>query len=262
MKAPPCDDFPDRTQRPRLHAATVREPAPVSFYSPLPLVSTVKLYVDTADTDRIRECVNLGVIDGVTTNPAIVANGDRSYREVVSAVDDLIDGPVFVQVIADDVEGMVREARTYQSWATDVVAKIPATRSGYEALDRLRGDGIPAGITVVFSVEQAVLAAKNDAAFVAPYVGRLTDAGVDGVEIVRRIQRIYDTYGFDTDVLAASIRTTRQATDLYDAGVDAITMSPDLLDAHVSTPETADSLAGFESVWDEQDATKTDRGNQ
>lgn len=222
----------------------------------------MRLYVDTVDTNRIHECVNLGVVDGVTTNPAIVANSDRSYREVVSTVNDVIDGPVFVQVIADDVEGMIQEANTYQSWATDVVVKIPATRSGYEALDRLRANGIPAGITVVFSVEQAVLAAKNDAAFVAPYVGRLTDSGADGVEIVRRIQRIYDTYGFETDVLAASIRTTQQATDLYDAGVDAITMSPDLLEAHVSTPETDESLASFESVWNEQDATETDRGNQ
>lgn len=222
----------------------------------------MKFYVDTADTDRIRECVNLGVVDGVTTNPAIVANSDRSYREVVSSVDDVIDGPVFVQVIADEVDEMIQEAETYQSWATDVVVKIPATRSGYEALSRLRADGIPAGITVVFSAEQAVLAAKNDATFVAPYVGRLTDSGADGIEVVRRIQRIYDTYGFETDVLAASIRTTQQATDLYEAGVDSITMSPDLLDAHVSTPETGDSLAGFESVWNERDATKTEPGNE
>lgn len=209
----------------------------------------MKLYVDTADLDRIREAATLGVVDGVTTNPAIVAETDRSYRTAVEAIADTVDGPVFVQVIAGDVDGMVREARGYQQWGDDVVAKIPATRAGFEALARLRAEGVPAGVTVVFSAEQAVLAAKNDATFVAPYVGRLDDAGEDGVATVRRIQQIYDAYGFGTDVLAASIRNTTQAVALYEAGVDAVTMSPSVLDAHVGHPKTDEGVAGFDAAW-------------
>ncbi|MBX0323207.1 fructose-6-phosphate aldolase [Halomicroarcula sp. F13] len=209
----------------------------------------MNLYIDTADRDRIADAVALGVVDGVTTNPSIVAEAGLEYREAVTAIADLVEGPVFAQVVADDVDGMVREARGYQEWADDVVAKIPATRQGFEALARLREAGVPAGTTVVFSVEQAVLAAKNDASFVAPYVGRLDDAGEDGVETVRRIQSMYDTYGFETDVLAASIRNTTQAVALYEAGVDAVTLSPDVLYDHVPHPKTDEGVAGFAAAW-------------
>jgi|AntDeeMinimDraft_4_1070355.scaffolds.fasta_scaffold00099_36 transaldolase len=210
----------------------------------------MELYVDTADVEAVREYAAMGVVDGVTTNPSIVADDGRPYREVVGAVDRELDGPVFAQVVAETADGMVEEARAYQEWGDEVVAKIPATRDGFEALHRLREAGVPAGITVVFSVEQAMLAAKNDATFVAPYVGRIEDAGDDGVGTVERIQAVFDAYGFSTDVLAASIRTTRQATECYAVGVDSITMGPDVLSAHVSTPETDESLAGFAEDWD------------
>ncbi|MFC4360399.1 transaldolase family protein [Halobium salinum] len=209
----------------------------------------MKLYVDTADVDRIRDVAALGVVDGVTTNPSIVAEAGVGYREAVESVADTVDGPVFAQTIAADVDGMVREGRAYQAWADEVVVKLPATREGFAALARLRADGVPAGTTVVFSAEQAVLAAKNDASFVAPYVGRLDDAGADGVGAVERICRIYDAQGFETDVLAASVRNTTQALALYEAGVDAVTMSPDVLEAHVGHPKTAEGMAGFEAAW-------------
>lgn len=209
----------------------------------------MELYVDTADVEAVREYVAMGVVDGVTTNPSIVADDGRSYREVVGALDRELDGPVFAQVVAESADGMVEEATAYQEWGDEVVAKIPATRDGFEALHRLREADVPAGATVVFSVEQAMLAAKNDATFVAPYVGRIEDAGDDGVGTVERIQAAFDAYGFSTDVLAASIRTTRQATACYAVGVDSITMGPDVLSAHVSTPETEASLAGFAEDW-------------
>lgn len=209
----------------------------------------MNLYLDTGEVARVREAAALGVVDGVTTNPSLVAATGRRYRDVVEDVAATIDGPIFVQVIDDDADGMVREARAYEEWAPEVVAKIPATLAGFEALARLRDDGIPAGTTVVFSVEQAVLAAKNDASFVAPYVGRLDDGGADGVETVGRIQAIYDRYGFETEVLAASVRNATQAVSLYEAGVDAVTMAPDLLEAHVDHPKTADGVAGFAADW-------------
>ncbi|WP_284011425.1 transaldolase family protein [Haloarcula pelagica] len=213
----------------------------------------MNLYIDTASPEQIRAADRLCGIDGVTTNPSLVAGTDRQYREVVETAAGITDGPVFAQVLAEDADGMVREARGYQEWADHVVAKIPATRSGFEALGRLRADGVPAGTTVVFTVEQAVLAAKNDATFVAPYVGRIDDSGADGLATTRRIQSAFDAQGFETEVLAASIRNTTQATALYEAGVDAITMSPSVLDAHVDCPETDESVAGFAAAWGDRD---------
>lgn len=213
----------------------------------------MKLYLDTASPERIRAADRLGVVDGVTTNPAIVADTDRRYRDVVETAAGIVDGPVFAQVVSEDADEMVREARGYRAWADHVVAKLPATRPGLEALARLRADEVPAGTTVVFSAEQAVLAAKNDATFVAPYVGRIDDAGADGLAATRRIQSTFDAQGFETDVLAASIRNTTQATALYEAGVDAITMAPSVLDAHLDHPETEDSVAGFAAAWGDRD---------
>ena len=213
----------------------------------------MNIYVDTASPEDIRAATELGVVDGVTTNPSIVAGTDRRYADVVETGAEIVEGPVFAQVLADDADGMVREGRGYRDWAAEVVVKLPATRPGYEALRRLRSDGVPAGTTVVFSVEQAVLAAKNGATFVAPYVGRIDDSGADGVATTRRIQSIVDTQGFDTEVLAASIRNTTQATALYEAGIDAITLAPSVLDAHVEHPRTAESVAGFAAAWGGRD---------
>lgn len=152
----------------------------------------MRLYIDTASAAAVAEYRPYGVIDGVTTNPSLAAAEDTSYRETVERLATVTDGPLFVQVLAEDADGMVAEARAYDEWADNVRVKIPATAPGYEALDRLRSEGIDAGITVLFSVPQAVLAAKNDATFVAPSVGRLEDAGEDGTtaHAVRRFARI------------------------------------------------------------------------
>lgn len=213
----------------------------------------MNIYIDTASPEHIRAADRLCGVDGVTTNPSIVAETDRRYRDVVETAAEIIDGPVFAQVLAEDADGMVREARGYQDWADHVIAKIPATRPGFEALGRLRADGIPAGTTVVFTVEQAVLAAQNDATFVAPYVGRIDDSGSDGLATTRRIQSLFDAQASETEVLAASIRNTTQATALYEAGIDAVTVSPSVLDAHVDCPETDESVAGFAAAWGDRD---------
>ena len=214
----------------------------------------MNIYIDTASPEQIRTAERRFQVDGVTTNPSIVAETDRRYKNIVETAGEITDGPVFAQVLAESVDGMVREARGYRDWADDVVAKIPATRAGFEALGRLRADGVPAGATVVYTVEQAVLAAKNDATFVAPYVGRIDDSGADGIATTRRIQSIFDAQGFETEVLAASIRNTTQATALYESGIDAITMSPAVLDAHVDSSETAESVAGFAAAWGDRDS--------
>jgi transaldolase len=213
----------------------------------------VNVYIDTASPEQIRAADRLCGLDGVTTNPSIVAETDHRYRDVVETAAEIVDGPVFAQVLAEDADEMVREAYGYQDWADDVIAKIPATRPGFEALGRLRSDGVPAGVTVVFTAEQAVLAAQNNATFVAPYVGRIDDAGADGLATTRRIQSMFDTQGFETEVLAASIRNTTQATALYECGIDAITLSPAVLESHIDSPETAESVAGFAAAWGDRD---------
>jgi transaldolase len=218
----------------------------------------VRLYIDTAAPEQIRAADTLCRIDGVTTNPSIVAETDRPYREVVETAAELTGKPVFAQVLAEDADEMVREGRGYRDWADDVVVKVPATRSGFEAIDRLREHGVPAGATAVFTVEQAVVAAKNDATFVAPYVGRVDDAGGDGVRTARRIQSIFDEQGFSTEVLAASIRNTTQATALYEAGVDAITTAPSVLTAHLDAPGTEESVAEFAAAWDDRGSPLTE----
>jgi transaldolase len=210
------------------------------------------LYVDTANLELIRDYIEYGVVDGVTTNPSIIASTDGTYHETVESIGELVDGSVFVQVIAENMPGMVAQAKAYDSWTDDVIVKIPATRAGYEALDQVRAEGIQAGITVVFSVPQALLAAKNDATFVAPYVGRLTDAGEDGVDATLAIQEMFDTYGYDTEVLAANIRNRHQATQLYQVGVDAITLPPDVFEAQFDHHKTDESLVGFHEAWGER----------
>lgn len=209
----------------------------------------MRLYIDTASEEEAREFARYGFVDGVTTNPSLVSSEGVSYRDAVERLSDATDGPVFAQVIAEGADEMVTEGRTYDAWADDVVVKIPATPDGYEALSRLRQDGIAAGITVLFSVPQAVLAAKNDATFVAPYVGRLYDAGEDGLDVVTGIQEAFDAYGFDTEVLAASIRNRTQAAEIYRAGVDAVTLPPALLADHFDHHKTTAGLDGFRADW-------------
>lgn len=209
----------------------------------------MRLYIDTASETTVQSFAQYGFLDGITTNPSLVAAEGLSYRETIDRLSGLIDGPVFAQVLARDADGMVEEGRTYASWAEDVIIKIPATPAGYEALNRLRSEGVAAGITVLFSVPQAILAAKNDATFVAPYVGRLTDAGEDGIDVVTGIQEAFDAYGFETEVLAASVRNGRQATGLYRAGVDAITLPELTLKDHFEHHKTTAGIEGFEADW-------------
>ncbi len=209
----------------------------------------MQLYIDTASESDVREFATYGIIDGVTTNPSLVASEGISYRETIERLSAVTDGPVFAQVISSDADSMVTEGRAYDGWGENVVIKIPATPAGYEALTRLRADGIQAGITVLFSIPQAILAAKNDATFVAPYVGRLDDAGENGLEVVTGIQEAFDTYGFETEVLAASVRTRTQTTSLYRAGVDAITLPPATLADQFTHHKTDEGLEGFEADW-------------
>lgn len=209
----------------------------------------MRVYIDSADVDAVRTAHELGLDDGVTTNPSLVAGTDRRYREVVSDLDAFVDGPISVEVVATDDEGMLREAREYDTWGEGVVVKFPMTRAGMRALRRADDEGIDSNVTLVFSANQALLAAKNGATMVSPFVGRLDDVGHDGMGLVEAIRELYDAHGFDTEVLAASIRHPRHVKRAALAGADAVTVPPAVADAMFAHPKTDEGLASFLDDW-------------
>lgn len=212
-------------------------------------VYLMRLYLDTADPTAVHEAARTGLIDGVTTNPSILAESDRNSRETVDVLREETEGEIFVQTLGQTAEEMVEQGSEFASWDSNLVVKLPATRAGFAALHRLRSADVPAGITVVYTVAQGVLAAKADATFVAPYVGRITDSGEDGVAIAGAIQQAVDRHGFEAEVVAASVRTVDQATRLYERGLDAMTLAPAVFAAHFEEDRTVEDVREFEAIW-------------
>lgn len=213
----------------------------------------MKFFIDTANVSDIRTAHELGLVDGVTTNPSLVASTDREYRDIVTEIDAFVDGPISVEVIATDPERMVAEAREYDTWGENIVVKFPMTRDGVTALKRATEAGIESNVTLVFSPNQALIAAKNGATYVSPFLGRLDDVGSDGVEMLGEIRTIYDQYGFDTDVLAASIRHPRHVKEVAKLGADVATLPPAVLDQLFDHPKTDDGVERFEADWGDRD---------
>jgi transaldolase len=214
----------------------------------------MKFFIDTADVSSVRQAAQLGLVDGVTTNPSLVAATDREYRDVVTELDGFVDGPISVEVVATETEAMVREAREYDTWGENVVVKFPMTRSGMEALVRAGQEGIESNVTLVFSPNQALLAAKNGATFVSPFVGRLDDVGADGMEMVAEIAEIYDAHGFETEILVASVRHPRHVKQAAKLGADVATLPPSVLDQLFDHPKTDEGLRAFLDDWGDRDS--------
>lgn len=166
----------------------------------------MKLFVDTAEIEEIRAAAKWGIIDGVTTNPTLIARSGRDFREVIDDIRSLIDGDISAEVIATDTAGMVEEAREIATWGSNVVVKIPLTEEGIAAVAQVSKKGIRTNVTLCFSVGQALMAAKAGATYVSPFIGRLDEIGVDGVGLIADIVEVYTNYGYKTQVLAASIR--------------------------------------------------------
>lgn len=213
----------------------------------------MQLFIDTADVAQVRTAHELGFVDGVTTNPSLVADTDREYRDVIRELDTFVDGPISVEVIATDWEEMLTEAREYDTWADDVAVKFPMTRDGMRALRHATSEGIDSNVTLVFSPNQALLAAKNGATFVSPFLGRLDDVGGDGVETLHEIRTIYDEQGYDTQILAASIRHPHHVKRVAQLGADAVTLPPSVLDQLFDHPKTDEGLAAFLDDWGDRD---------
>ncbi len=212
----------------------------------------MKFFVDTADVDAIRELNDLGFVDGVTTNPSLIKKSGRDILEVTKEICEIVDGPVSAEVVALDYDAMVAEGRKLVQIADNVVIKLPLTLDGLKACKTLSGEGHQINVTLCFSANQALLAAKAGATFISPFVGRLDDINLDGLDLIEDIRTIYDNYGYETEILAASIRTVNHISDCAKIGADVITAPPAVIKAMASHVLTDKGLAQF--VKDAEDA--------
>jgi len=205
----------------------------------------MKLFIDTANLAEIREAAGWGILDGVTTNPSLVAKEGRSYRELVAEVCSIVGGPVSAEVIASDVEGMEREGRELAAIAENVVVKLPITKEGIRVCTTFADEGIATNLTLCFSPAQALLVAKAGATYVSPFVGRLDDVGHDGMQLIREIVQIYDAYEFPTQVLVASVRHPQHVVESTLAGADVATVPFKVLEQRFVHPLSEYGLQRF-----------------
>jgi transaldolase len=210
----------------------------------------MKFFIDTANLDEIRECNELGLIDGVTTNPSLVAKeGDVDFKEHLKKICDMVKGDISAEVTALDTDGMLKEGRDYAKVADNVVIKVPLTLDGLKACRTFRAEGTKVNVTLCFSAAQALLAAKAGANYISPFIGRLDDIAQDGMQLIRDIVQIYANYGFATEVLAASIRHPVHIVDCALAGADVATIPFKVIQQLVKHPLTDKGLEGFLSDW-------------
>ncbi len=210
----------------------------------------MKFFVDTADVAEIADLASLGLLDGVTTNPSLVAKSGRDFKTIIKEICAIVPGPVSAEVAALDYEGMLAEGRTLAKIAKNVTVKLPLTWDGLRACKTLTGEGTMVNVTLCFSANQALLAAKAGATFISPFVGRLDDQGIDGMELISEIRTIYDNYAdLSTDILAASIRTVNHVKQAALIGADVITAPPAILKALVKHPLTDKGIEQFLADW-------------
>ena len=211
----------------------------------------MKFFVDTADVAEIRELAETGLLDGVTTNPSLVAKSGRQFTEVIAEICEIVEGPVSAEVTALQADKMVEEGRRLADIAANVAVKVPLTWEGLKACKRLTDGGIQVNVTLCFSANQALLAAKAGATFISPFIGRLDDIGLDGMDVIEEIREIYDNYSdrFSTEILAASIRTVNHVKDAAMAGADVATIPPKILQDLVRHPLTDKGLDSFLADW-------------
>jgi len=209
----------------------------------------MKFFVDTADTAEIKSLASSGLLDGVTTNPSLIAKSGKQFVNVIAEICDLVSGPVSAEVAATDFEGMMAEARVLRRIAKNVAIKVPLTPDGIRTCKHLADDGVMVNVTLCFSPAQALLAAKAGAAFISPFVGRLDDIGQDGMGLIAEIMEIYQNYPFRTEVLVASVRHTMHVVQAAKLGAHVATLPPNVLRALFAHPLTDKGLAAFLADW-------------
>lgn len=209
----------------------------------------MKFFVDTAEIDAIRELHDLGMVDGVTTNPSLIMKSGRDIKEVTKEICDLVDGPVSAETVALDAEGMIAEGRELAKIAENIAIKVPLTWAGLKACKVLTGEGRMVNVTLCFSANQALLAAKAGATFISPFIGRLDDLNLDGLDLIADIREIYDNYGFATNILAASIRSANHMSECAKIGADVATAPPNVIKAMANHVLTDKGLDAFMADW-------------
>ncbi|GIW48683.1 MAG: putative transaldolase [Caloramator sp.] len=210
----------------------------------------MKLFIDTANVDEIREAEKLGIICGVTTNPSLIAKEGRDFVEVVKEITEIVDGPISAEVISLEAEGMIKEARELAKIHKNIVIKIPMTLEGLKAVKVLSKEGIKTNVTLIFSSAQALLAAKAGATYVSPFVGRLDDIGHDGMTLIEEIVRIFDNYGIETEIIAASIRHPMHVVEAALAGAHIATVPYKVLVQMAKHPMTDIGIEKFLKDWE------------
>jgi len=209
----------------------------------------MKFFVDTAEIDAIAELNDLGMVDGVTTNPSLILKSGRDILEVTKEICDLVDGPVSAEVVALEADAMIAEGRKLAEIAENITVKLPLTWDGLKACKVLSGEGKMVNVTLCFSANQALLAAKAGATFISPFIGRLDDIHLDGLELIQDIRTIYDNYGFDTQILAASIRSVNHVQDCALIGADVMTAPPEVIKKLANHMLTDKGLDQFMKDW-------------
>ncbi|BBI33001.1 fructose-6-phosphate aldolase [Cohnella abietis] len=210
----------------------------------------MKFYLDTGNVEEIKRIVKLGLVDGVTTNPSLIAKEGRIFKDVIKEICAIVEGPVSAEVISLDVEGMLKEAHEIAQWAPNVVIKLPMTEAGLEATHQLSQEGIKTNVTLIFSVAQGLLAAKAGATYISPFVGRLDDIGVDGMALVRNLRQVLDQYGLASEIIAASIRHIGHFEQAALAGAHIATIPGTLLPVLWKHPLTDNGIDRFLKDWE------------
>lgn len=209
----------------------------------------MKFFADTAEVKDIKELNDLGLLDGVTTNPSLIAKSGRNFKDVIAEICAIVEGPVSAEVVSLDYEGMMREAADLRKIAKNVTIKVPLTLDGLKACKALTSDGCMVNVTLCFSAIQALLAAKAGATFISPFIGRLDDIHLDGTELIAEIRQIYDNYAFDTEILAASVRTALHVKQVALIGADVATCPPSVIKGLVRHPLTDKGIEQFLADW-------------
>jgi transaldolase len=211
----------------------------------------MKIFLDTANIDEIREAVSLGVVDGVTTNPSLISKENRGdYKDVMKEICDIVQGPVSAEVVSDDCDEMIRQAHDLVKISDHIVIKIPLIADGIKAVKQLSADNINTNVTLCFSANQAILAAKAGATYISPFVGRLDDVGMDGMGLIADIVEIYENYAYSTQVLVASIRHTQHVLESATLGADVATIPTNVLMQMLKHPLTDTGIAAFNKDWE------------
>lgn len=210
----------------------------------------MKFFIDTANVDEIREANEMGMVDGVTTNPSLIAKEGRDFKQIINEICEIVDGPISAEAVSLDAEGMVAEARELAKIHKNIVVKIPMTIEGMKAVRTLDGEGIHTNVTLVFSPLQALMAAKAGASYVSPFVGRLDDLAQEGMDLVEQIVSIYENYGYQTEVIVASIRNPLHVLESALIGADISTIPFSVLKKLAAHPLTDKGIEAFLKDWE------------